>query len=78
VFNLKDPIYLIAVACTGEPVTHLFSQLEYTYAHIISILTNHSITRIRNKPKFDLRNLLGGIISHPPSPSLFYPLLSHR
>jgi len=60
VFNLKDPIYLIAVACTGEPVTHLFSQLEYTYAHIISILTNHSILKIKSRPKFDLRNLLGG------------------
>eukprot|EP00026_Physarum_polycephalum_P006263 Phypoly_transcript_06305.p1 GENE.Phypoly_transcript_06305~~Phypoly_transcript_06305.p1 ORF type:complete len:513 (+),score=52.02 Phypoly_transcript_06305:77-1540(+) len=60
VFNLKDPIYLIAVACTGEPVTHLYSQLEYTYAHIISILTNHSILRLKSRPKFDLRNQLGG------------------
>jgi hypothetical protein len=60
IFNLKDPLYLIAVASTGEPVTHLISQLNYTYSHIISILTHHAIIRIKNRPKFDLRNMLGG------------------
>jgi vacuolar fusion protein MON1 len=58
-FLLRGPIYLVAVARTGENETQLRDQLQYLYAHLLSVLTLAQITRIyAQRNNYDLRNLL--------------------
>eukprot|EP00732_Lithocolla_globosa_P000290 Lithocolla_globosa_v1_NODE_75_length_6869_cov_16.602289.p3 type:complete len:508 gc:universal NODE_75_length_6869_cov_16.602289:1667-144(-) len=61
VFLLKGNVYLLAVANTSESEVQLRDQLAYLYSHIVSVLTQGSLTRIfQQRNNFDLRNLLGG------------------
>ena len=58
-FLLRGPIYLVAVARTGENEYQLRDQLQYLYSHIVSVLTLTQITRIfQQRNNYDLRNLL--------------------
>ena len=58
-FLLRGPIYLVAVAKTGENEYQLRDQLQYLYSHIVSVLTLTQITRIfQQRNNYDLRNLL--------------------
>lgn len=55
VFVLKDPLYLVAVSNTGEPVEHLRRQLEHMYGCIMFILTDKvccavSVPRLPHAP----------------------------
>jgi hypothetical protein len=60
VFLMKGPIYLVAVADTGETAAQLTLQLTYVHAQILQILTAGVEKIFRSKAAFDLRNLLGG------------------
>ncbi|OZJ05725.1 hypothetical protein BZG36_01330 [Bifiguratus adelaidae] len=61
VFLLKEPLYLVAVAKTGESEGQLREQLYYLYNQILSVLTSHQLNRIfEQRINFDLRRLLGG------------------
>jgi hypothetical protein len=60
VFLMKGPIYLVAVADTGETAAQLALQLTYVHAQILCILTSGVEKIFRSKAAFDLRNLLGG------------------
>mmetsp|Transcript_21017 Transcript_21017/g.35734 ORF Transcript_21017/g.35734 Transcript_21017/m.35734 type:complete len:376 (-) Transcript_21017:27-1154(-) len=71
VFLLKGPLYLVAIADTGESPQQLSLQLNYVHAQIISILTSGVTKIFRNKAAFDLRNLLGGA-------DVFIDALLHR
>jgi len=58
-FLLRGPIYLVAVARTGENEYQLRDQLQYMYSHVVSVLTLTQITRIfQQRNNYDLRNLL--------------------
>lgn len=61
VFQLKGPLYLVAVAKTGESETHLRDQLLYLHSQILSVLTSQQLTKIfEQRINFDLRRLLSG------------------
>ncbi|CAO3666283.1 unnamed protein product [Umbelopsis vinacea] len=61
VFQLKDPLYLVAVAKTGESEAHLRDQLLYLHSQILSVLTSLQLTKIfEQRINFDLRRLLSG------------------
>ncbi|RUS16632.1 hypothetical protein BC937DRAFT_90978 [Endogone sp. FLAS-F59071] len=61
VFLLKDPLYFVAVARTGESESQLRDQLLYLYNQILSVLTGAQLTKIfEQRINFDLRRLLGG------------------
>eukprot|EP01126_Amoeba_proteus_P042865 TRINITY_DN4670_c0_g3_i4.p1 TRINITY_DN4670_c0_g3~~TRINITY_DN4670_c0_g3_i4.p1 ORF type:complete len:263 (+),score=35.67 TRINITY_DN4670_c0_g3_i4:96-884(+) len=60
VFYLQGPIYCAMVAETQESPTQLVKQLSYMHSQIISILTITAHKLLKDKPQFDLRNLLGG------------------
>jgi len=61
VFVLIGPIYCVTVAESTESITQLATQLEYMYSQIISTLTFSWTDKIlKEKPGFDLRNLLTG------------------
>ncbi|KAK9767833.1 Vacuolar fusion protein mon1, variant 3 [Basidiobolus ranarum] len=61
VFLLRSPLYLLAVAKTGEPESHIRTQLMYLYNQVLSIVTLTQLTRIfEQRVNFDLRRLLSG------------------
>ncbi|KAL1922880.1 uncharacterized protein VTP21DRAFT_9256 [Calcarisporiella thermophila] len=61
VFMLRGPLYLVAVAKTGEPEQILRDQLSYIYNQILSVLTSTQLMKIfEQRINFDLRRLLGG------------------
>ncbi|ORY06185.1 DUF254-domain-containing protein [Basidiobolus meristosporus CBS 931.73] len=61
VFLLKNPLYLLAVTKTGEPESHIQTQLMYLYNQVLSIVTVTQLTRIfEQRVNFDLRHLLSG------------------
>ncbi|ORZ02160.1 vacuolar fusion protein MON1, partial [Syncephalastrum racemosum] len=61
VFLLKEPLYYVAVARTGESDGQLRDQLLYLHNQILSVLTSVQLTRIfEQRVNFDLRRLLGG------------------
>ncbi|KAJ2962842.1 hypothetical protein NQZ79_g2090 [Umbelopsis isabellina] len=64
VFQLKGPLYLVAVAKTGESETHLRDQLLYLHSQILSVLTSQQLTKIfEQRINFDLRRLLSDSLS---------------
>lgn len=71
VCGAAGPIYLCAIADTGESPAQLALQLSYVHSQIISILTSGVNKIFRNKQSFDLRNLLGGA-------DVFIDALLHR
>ncbi|KAJ3401862.1 Vacuolar fusion protein mon1b [Chytriomyces hyalinus] len=61
VFKIMGPLYLVAVAATGETEEELKRQLEYLHDQIISVTTQTQINRIFEKrSNYDLRQLLTG------------------
>jgi len=60
VFRICGPLYLVAVACTGEPVEVLDMQLRLFYDQVISILTDGVAKAFKKNATFDMRTLLGG------------------
>ncbi|KAI8066506.1 MON1-like protein A-like protein [Gongronella butleri] len=61
VFLLKDPLYYVAIAKTGESEAQLKDQLVYLHNQIISVLTASQLSNIfKQRGNFDLRRLLGG------------------
>eukprot|EP01087_Luapelamoeba_hula_P024860 TRINITY_DN9619_c0_g1_i1.p1 TRINITY_DN9619_c0_g1~~TRINITY_DN9619_c0_g1_i1.p1 ORF type:complete len:755 (+),score=126.39 TRINITY_DN9619_c0_g1_i1:298-2265(+) len=59
VFLFRGPIYLVAVAKTGEPAFHLARQLEYIHSQIYSSLTSGVVRIYETRAHFDIRTLLG-------------------
>lgn len=60
VFMSRGPLYLVAIASSGEPASVLKRQLEWLHLQIISTITS-GITKIfETRPCFDLRSLLRG------------------
>jgi len=60
VFLLKGPIYLVCVSSTGESVAQIQGQLSYVYDQILSVLTGSVAQILKDRPQYDLRNLMGG------------------
>ena len=60
VFITRGPMYLVAVAATGEPVSVLAAQLDLVHMQLIAILTNAVERAFFKSPRFDMRQLLGG------------------
>eukprot|EP00042_Codosiga_hollandica_P043383 m.410614 g.410614 ORF g.410614 m.410614 type:complete len:515 (+) comp56539_c0_seq16:2240-3784(+) len=61
VFQVKDPIILVIVACTGESETHLSLQLSYLYNQIMFLLSLTQLQSIFEKRRnFDLRRMISG------------------
>ncbi|KAJ3240984.1 Vacuolar fusion protein mon1b [Chytriomyces hyalinus] len=61
VFKIMGPLYLVAVAATGEAEEELKRQLEFLHDQIISVTTQTQINRIFEKrSNYDLRQLLTG------------------
>lgn len=61
VFLTRGPVYLVALAATGEPVMVLRRQLELLHSQLISILTVAVERALKKSSRFDMRNLLGGV-----------------
>jgi hypothetical protein len=61
VFLTRGPVYLVALAATGEPAVVLRRQLELLHSQLISILTQAVERALRKSSRFDMRNLLGGV-----------------
>ncbi|KAJ4462094.1 putative vacuolar fusion protein MON1 A [Paratrimastix pyriformis] len=60
VFYIEDPLYLVAVARTGESEMQLRIQLHFLMSEMLSILSSSFKNRLKKQPNFDLRKLLGG------------------
>jgi hypothetical protein len=60
VFITRGPMYLVAVASTGEPVAVLAAQLDLIHKQLIAILTDAVERAFFKSPRFDMRQLLGG------------------
>lgn len=60
VFLEKGPLYFVAVAATGEPVSTLQMQLSLLHAQIVCILTDGFERMLARNPRYDSRRLLGG------------------
>ena len=60
VFVLRGSLYLVAVSTTGEPAEHIWRQLGFLHAQIISILTSKVEQIFQRNASYDVRNLLGG------------------
>ncbi|KAK9839324.1 hypothetical protein WJX81_008143 [Elliptochloris bilobata] len=60
VFLERGPLYLVAVAATGEPAAALAQQLDLLHAHLLAILTNGFDRTLTRNPRFEPRRLLGG------------------
>lgn len=56
----RDPIYLLAVTSTGEPREYIEKQLDYLYHQVLFVLTGSVLTRLRKRPNYDVRDLMGG------------------
>lgn len=56
----RDPIYLLAVTSTGEPREYIEKQLDYIYHQVLFVLTGSVLTRLRKRPNYDVRDLMGG------------------
>ena len=61
VFLTRGPVYLVALAATGEPAVVLRRQLELLHSQLISILTQAVERALKKSSRFDMRNLLGGV-----------------
>ena len=59
VFVVKGPVYLVAMAATGEPADVLRRQLDMLHGQLIAILTNAVERALLKSSRFDMRNLLG-------------------
>ena len=61
VFLVRNPLFLVAVARTGEPTAYLERQLSYIHSYILFHMTAKSLNDIfRRNASYDLRGLLGG------------------
>ena len=59
VFIERGPLYLVAVAATGEPVAALAQQLSLLHSHLVAILTDGFDRTLARNPRFEPRRLLG-------------------
>lgn len=59
VFLLRNTLYFVVVASTGEPENVLLRQLDFMYQHILLILTSKVQNVLENNPSTDIRQLLG-------------------
>ncbi|KAI8838614.1 vacuolar fusion protein MON1 [Chytridium lagenaria] len=61
VFKVQGPLYLVAVASSGEDEADLEKQLDHLYSQILFILTSTQLNRIfTQRTNYDLRSLLTG------------------
>ncbi|KAK9799714.1 hypothetical protein WJX73_002348 [Symbiochloris irregularis] len=61
VFLERGPLYLVAAAATGEPVSVLHLQLHLLHSQILCILTDGFQKVLTRNARFDTRRLLGGV-----------------
>lgn len=59
VFLERGPLYLVAAAATGEPVSVLRLQLHLLHSQILCILTDGFQKVLARNARFDTRRLLG-------------------
>mmetsp|Transcript_36678 Transcript_36678/g.57594 ORF Transcript_36678/g.57594 Transcript_36678/m.57594 type:complete len:384 (-) Transcript_36678:1034-2185(-) len=60
VFLQKGPWFFVSLSHTSEPTLLLHQQLEFLYNQILFLLTAGVQNVYKNKPSYDLRNLLSG------------------
>lgn len=60
VFQLKPPVYLLAISQAETSVAYLRLQLDQLYNQILFVLTQKGLSILETKPSYDLRELLGG------------------
>ena len=60
VFVVRGPLYFVAVSRGGETVEHLWRQLGFLHAQIVSILTSKVSGILQKNAAYDVRGLLGG------------------
>ena len=58
-FLERGPLYLVAVAATGEPVAVLRLQLHLLHSQILCILTDGFQKVLARNARFETRRLLG-------------------
>ena len=55
VFLTRGPVYLVALAATGEPVPVLLRQLDLLHTQLIAILTTAVERALIKSSRFDMR-----------------------
>ena len=76
VFLERGPLYLVAVAATGEPVSVLRLQLHLLHAQITCILTDGFRRMFARNPRYDSRRLLGEPQPYPVAMSFIMTCLA--
>lgn len=60
VFQNREPVYLLAVSDTGEPVAQLAAQMDSVYDQIVSLLTATRLNVLKKQPQYDIKKYLIG------------------